>query len=56
MTKKSTIAAAQTAFSFEALSINQATKYSAYKGTCCRHSCNFGFYNGPYPLHRAEFY
>ena len=30
-------------FLFEALSIKQPPKYSASKGTCCRHSCNFGF-------------
>ena len=29
---------------FETLSINQPTKYSAYKRTWCRHSFNFGFF------------
>ena len=39
-TLKSKVAAVLTAFSLEALSINQPPKYSASKGSCCRHSCN----------------
>ena len=41
--KKSKIAAVQTAFPFGGTINPPNTKNSASKGTCCRHSCNFGF-------------
>ena len=45
MTKNPKIAAVPTAFHLEALSIYQPPKYTAPKGTCCRHSCNLDFFS-----------
>ena len=58
MTKKSKIAAVQTAFSFGGTINPPTTKYSASKGTCVVTAAilDFIIIFLPYPLHRTEFY